>query len=249
VRTLSGRVALAALLLLVCACAEQAPDRQQLVVGLHDLELVAPEGWQHYDHGLQHRFENGSSHMTLTDHGAVFPKSFLREIRQARDLFHQERSMDARAILHRLSLRSAFPSQESWEAFDNQWRVLRRIGGSRPIVPDEVESAFTQAMAQIEALPAPGFTSVAIEALEGMFQGAHRELAQQQAMAVSGHDALLIDTWDRLTHDNRKSYLFVLNKGNLLVVRMESGRFPEMEPAFNSIVATIRVLELQGSGS
>ena len=240
---------LGANLLLVCACAEPAPEPQPLTVGLHQLELVVPDGWQHYDHGLQQRFENGTSHITLTDLGPVVPDSLLREIEHAHGLFRQDRSKDARAILYGLSPRSAFPSQQSWETFETPWDTLRRIGGKRPIVVAEVEGAFTRVIAQISALSARDFRTIAVDALEEMFQGAHRQIARREAMAFEGRDALLIDTWDRLTHNTRKRYLFILSQGNLLVARMELGKFSEMEPVFDTLVTTLRLVEPQKAGS
>ncbi len=208
-----------------------------------------PEGWQHYDHGLQHRFENGTSHITLTDLGPVLPESLLREIEHARELFRQDRGNDARTILHGLSPRGVFPSQQGWEAFERPWSKLRRVGGTRPIVVEEVEHAFTEAISRIAALPAPDLPTIAVAALEGMFQGAHREIARRQATTLDGVDALLIDTWDRLTHEARKRYLFMLNRGNLLVVRMELGKFSEMEPAFDTLLSTLRLVQIQGPAS
>jgi hypothetical protein len=56
---------------------------------------------------------------------------------------------------------------------------------------------------------------------------------------IDGLPAMRIETWDRLTHDHRESWLFVINRGNLLVLRMEMGRFARMQPAFDAMVNSL----------
>ena len=62
---------------------------------------------------------------------------------------------------------------------------------------------------------------------------------RSENVAVDGRGALLIDTWDRLNHTQRFRHVFVLNEGNLLLARMELGRFEEMEAAFDDLVASL----------
>jgi hypothetical protein len=71
--------------------------------------------------------------------------------------------------------------------------------------------------------------------------GPHRAVASEQAVVIDGRDAVILQSWDKLSHANRRNYLFVLNRGNLLVVRTELGDFSELEPAFRGLVDSLEI--------
>ena len=66
-----------------------------------------------------------------------------------------------------------------------------------------------------------------------------REVASSRHVLVGGRDALAIDTWDHLSHEFRKSYVFVNNQGDLLVIYMMQGRFEAMDAAFGELLASV----------
>lgn len=227
--------------LLGCTGPAPPPEPLALKVGVHEVRLVVPPGWQRIDHGREQRFENGQSHISLADMGPATAASFRREIDHARELFRLGQLEDARTLLDELRPRSLFPSEQRWEAFVGAWRKIRRKErDDRPLDPIAIERAYTEVLAEIDALPRPDMTTLAEALLESLGHDDRYDIALREARAIDGNEALLIDTWDRLSHDFRKRYLFVLNEGNLLVARMESGRFPDMEPAFDALVASLR---------
>jgi len=231
-------------LLLLGGCADPTPEPLSLTIGVHLVELESPPGWEHLDHGREQRFESDSSQISMADLGPVTSDGFVREILQARELYRRGQLDDSRAQLAELRLRPLFPSVQRWRSFTRPWNSIRLAGvGHHSEDPDLVESAYSEVLGEIEALPQPNLPALAISALASLGHEEQRhDVASQEAMAVSGRAALVVDTWDRLSHAQRKSHLFVLNKGNLLVTRMELGRFPEMKPAFDALVASLRVL-------
>ena len=58
-------------------------------------------------------------------------------------------------------------------------------------------------------------------------------------MEIYGRPAIRIETWDRLSHDHRQSFLFVLNEENLFLLRMELGKYAEMKPAFEALAGSL----------
>ncbi len=62
-------------------------------------------------------------------------------------------------------------------------------------------------------------------------------------MQVSGRGARMIDTWDHVSHQYRKRYLFVLNQKKLLVLYTMQGRFELMEPAFTEMANSLAIVD------
>jgi hypothetical protein len=230
-------------LVLAIGCAPQPPAPTEVTVGAHQVALVVPDGWQHYDHGRQQRFEKGMAKISLADMGPGTREGFKREVEYARELFRRGQIADARDRLGRLQVRRAFPSDERWRVFLESWRVVR--GTRRDSHPDSrtVERAYGAILAQISALPDPNLPSIARVMLDEMGHDERHDIAEEEAMAVDRRDALRVDTWDRLSHDFRKRYVFILDGGNILVAWTEFGKFAEMEEAFDALVASLELLE------
>lgn len=225
----------------LCACSEPPPVPLSLKIGVHEVELIAPPEWEHLDHGREQRFDQGMSQISLADMGPVTREGFEREIVHARELFRQRQLEDARTHLNELLLRPAFPNKGRWESFATPWNIVRRAGaGLNTADPEVIERTYAEVLAEIAALPTPDLPTITTAMLAKLGHDERYAIAEQQAMAISGRPALLVDTWDRLSHDQRRRYVFVLNEGNLLVARMELGRFSEMEPVFDALVASLR---------
>jgi hypothetical protein len=227
-------------LLLTCACSAPQPDPLPLTIGAHEVQLVIPAHWERFDHGRKQRFEIETLRISLADMGPVTREGFHFEIVRARELYRLGQLEDARTLLSTLQLRPAFPSEQRWTSFAMPWNKIRRAGLERvPLEPSAVESAYTEVLVEIDALPKPDMASLASAVLERIGHDQLRDIAEQRAMAIDGRGALLIDTWDRLNHTGRLRHVFVLNEGNLLLARMEMGRFAEMEAAFDDLVASL----------
>jgi hypothetical protein len=230
------------------ACAQQAP-KEQWTIGVHDLSLTVPAGWDHLDHGLEHRFHRELSQISLADIGPVTPPAYLRQIEHARELFRNDQALDARAHLDRLNLRSAFTSARRWEEFAESWKVARDGGQKLGTTPFEVENAYAEVLRQVARLATPELDILVHRALPELDHGAQRDVAGQREVEIDGCPGMWVETWDRLSHDHRQSYLFVLNGGNLLVARMELGKYPEMQPAFNALVDSLEIHPREGGDS
>ena len=228
---------------LAVACAPPPPDPVAVTVGVHEVELLVPDGWQHYDHGREQRFEKGFPQFTLADMGPATREGFKREIAYARDLYRRGQAADARDWLGRLRLRRAFPSEERWKVFVEPWNVVWRGGRGRNGDAEAVERAYTAVLAQVSGLPDPDLPTIARVMLDEMGHDERHDIAEQEAMAIDGRAALRVDTWDRLSHDFRQRHVFILNGGNVLVARTELGKFEDMEAAFDALVASLELPE------
>jgi hypothetical protein len=227
-------------LMLTLACSAPGPDPSPMTIGVHEVRLIAPVGWHHFDHGREQRFERGMLHISLADMGPATREGFHREIFHARELYRLGQLEDARALLGALNLRPAVPTEQRWRSFLVPWDKIRRAGlGRVPLGPDAVETAYTEVLVEIDALPKPDLESLAVSVLTSTGHDERRDVATQRAMAIDGHSALLIDTWDRLNHTGRMRHLFVLNEGNLLLARTEMGLFQEMDSTFDDLVASL----------
>lgn len=223
-----------------CSDPHPPPDPLLLTIGVHEVKIIAPPNWEHLDHGREQRFDKGMTQISLADMGPATREGFAREITHARELFRQRQLEDARAQLNDLHLRPAFPSQQRWDSFVKPWDKTRKAGqGLNSADTDTIERAYTEVLAEISALPTSDLPTIAAATLERLGHDERYAVAQQQAMAISGRPALLVDTWDRLSHAHRRRHVFVLNEGNLLVARMEAGQFSEMEPVFDAMVASL----------
>ena len=58
---------------------------------------------------------------------------------------------------------------------------------------------------------------------------------------IDGREGMRVETWDRLSHDHRKSYLFVLNEENLLVASMGLGQYSVMQAAFEALAGSLEI--------
>jgi hypothetical protein len=70
-----------------------------------------------------------------------------------------------------------------------------------------------------------------------------REEASRDPLIISGRPAMVVDTWDHLSHEYRKRYLFALNDRSLLVVYTMSGQFEKMEPTFTELTGSIAFVD------
>lgn len=201
-------------------------------VGVHALTLVAPRGFEHLDHGREHRFDAGTRQISLADLGPVTPAAFTRAIEAARELWHSDRPHDARQALSSLKLRALFRDHRRWQAIEPAWESIRRGR-------DDVDAGYERVLAELERLPAAELAELTESALAAIDEDERRDVAEIRETSIDGRPARIVDTWERLTHAGRRRHLFVLADGHLLVLRMESGAFERLEIAFERIAASL----------
>jgi hypothetical protein len=246
-RALTARAFIAVAVLLAGASCdrdpapEPEPEPVRVSIGAHDVAFRVPEGWLHLDHGLEHRFQREIAQISLADYGPVTAEGYVREIERARELFRRNQVLDARAHLDRLHLRPAFDDAGDWKDFTRWWRVVRDGGLGRNVEGADVEGAYIWVLSEVEALRSPDLDAIVEHVLPDLHYGAHRDVAERQPVEIDGRAGMRVETWDKLSHDHQKSYLFVLNADNLLVARMELGEFAVMQPAFDTLVETLEI--------
>jgi len=127
-----------------------------------------------------------------------------------------------------LDITVIFPS--GWEHIDygqqHQWRHdFQRIAiQDYDGLGSEIELAIARAMVKL-------------------LEDGRREIASRDTLQISGRDARMIDTWDHVSHQYRKRYLFVLNQNKLLVLYTMQGQFELMEPAFAELANSLAFID------
>lgn len=238
---ITGLSLLASACLLLDGCSESVPEPLQLKVGVHNITLDAPPGWQHLEDDVGNSFKREFAQILLNDTGPVTVEKFRRETERAREVFRRGELGQANDILNGLPLRSYFPGIERWQNFADSLNRARNLGtGLSHHDPDAIERAYTEILLQIGTLQNRDIVTLATEALAEHEALDRREIATQRALIIDQKSALLIDTWDRLNHTGRKRYIFVMNDGNFLVIRTGLGVFSDVEPSFEDLVASVR---------
>jgi hypothetical protein len=67
--------------------------------------------------------------------------------------------------------------------------------------------------------------------------------ASRHHWQIDGRDAVTVDTWDRLSHEYRKRFVFVNNERSLLAISMMPGQLEAMEEAFDTLTASLSFVD------
>ncbi len=240
-RLFGPAVALICLLATACVRVPETPPPTptRVDIGIHDVSFLVPQGWEHLDHGQEHRFQRELSQISAADLGPVTPEGYQRELRRAYQLFREDRFDDACAHVSGLDLGPAFPEADQRKKFlESWWRALDG-GRSTGNTWGDAQLAWEHILEEVERLPAPDLAALVENLFPSIETAAHREIAAQNRVEMFGRPAIRIETWDRLSHDHQKSFLFVLNEENLFVLRMERGKHAEMKPAFEVLADSL----------
>ncbi len=230
--------------LLATACErvpEPPPSPTRVDIGIHEISFLVPQGWEHLDHGREHRFHRELSQISAADLGPVTREGYLRDLRRAYQLFREDRIDDADAHVGGLDLSPAFPEGKPRNEFLESWRKALDGGRSTSISWGDAQIAWEYILEEVEFLPdsAPDLATLVKDLFPSIETAAHREIGAQNPVELSGRPAIRIETWDRLSHDHRQSYIFVLNEENLFLLRMEMGPYAEMKPAFEALAGSL----------
>ncbi|MDX2474977.1 MAG: hypothetical protein QNL91_14880 [Candidatus Krumholzibacteria bacterium] len=155
---------LAILLFLVTGCGKQDPVPLQ--VGTHDIAVVFPSDWEHFEYGEQHQWRQDFNRIAIQDYG--------------------------------------------------------RMGTM-------IDLAIDRALVKLR-------------------DDERREIASRDTLLVSGRDARMIATWDHVSHEFPKRYLFVLNQNKLLVLYTMQGQFDLMEPTFTKMANSLAFVDTVATG-
>lgn len=97
----------------------------------------------------------------------------------------------------------------------------------------------------IEVLDLPDYDLDALvdTGLHHLKEDERRDEASRERFELAGHEAMVVDTWDRLSHQHRKRFLFVGAGEGLLTIYMMQGEFEAMEPAFDALVTSLVLVD------
>ena len=68
--------------------------------------------------------------------------------------------------------------------------------------------------------------------------GEQRDEASRTRLTVGGKDAVLVETWDRLSHNWPRRFLFVWSGQDFVVLYTMAGTVEEAEPVFKAFAAS-----------
>jgi len=222
---------------LVLACGG-APEPVTVDIGVHRVSLVVPGGWQHYDHGREHRLETGEGDLILTDLGPVAADGYRTVILEALDLTRKGQREEAKQLLNRLTGGDAVGDEALRAALDECLDAIWREES-----PATAEAAFDSLLDQLDGFPEPDLATLASVALLDFDHGPRRDIERQGRLILDGREAHKILTWQRLTHNARRRHVFVVNRGNLLVIRTAMGSDDVLGPAFDAVVRSVDFVE------
>ena len=221
------------------ACSSRV-ETQVVDVGRHRVRFVCPAGWEHLDHGRQQLFRRGESQLSLTDLGPATPAAMVEELEAAERLWRDGPRRDAFERVRELrapALRFA-PSRQRAD-FWKPWTDVT-------YVPEAADSAaIGPAFAALiegtkvfaEVTPEHMVEYVVILASDGR----GREIAHRERRTIHGAPWIEVETWDRVSHLGRSRVAFVVDRGYLLALAIDWGRFERTGSVFEAVLASLEV--------
>jgi hypothetical protein len=233
--------ALVLLLALACRCSGlRGTPGQAVDVGHHHVRLVPPNGWERLDHGRAQLFRRDEAQLALVDLGPVTADAMAREVERARGLWLAGRRLDAFERVRELrSPALRYASHEQRAGFWQPWTDVTWAPGAADSAA--IGPAFDALIRGARALAAPTpdllYQYVADLALDTRGQ----EIASRERRIVHGHAWVVYDLWDRVSHGGPTRVAFTADDGDLLALTMDRGPYEQLEPAFESLLASLDI--------
>ena len=218
--------------------AQTADVQIEKLVGIHQLKFIVPRGWQHLDQGATQAFRNPGALLELDDLGTFSRLDIIDHIKAAQALYANGEPLAAQEHLKRLPfIQAAFLKAEDWLRVEDNWHNLtERQERDRP---RDVKAAYKQVLNSLYQQPKTDLSLVARKLLQIEDRSGQREVSQENAFSIDGRKAVLIETWDRLSHSMKKQHLFVLNEGNILALTVRLGPYDSVAQPFNEIATSL----------
>jgi hypothetical protein len=240
---LTGCAALLAVVIttaLSAGCVPAPAKPEAIRVGHHGVRLVPPPGWEHLDHGREQLFRNREAELTisLSDLGPSSRAGLVRELEAARRLWLEGRRKDAFARVRELHGPTlAFAPSEVRAKFWGPWNEVVYLGdhadsstvghgfdalveGTATLAPDSLEMMAAYAVMTTEDVPG-------------------REVARQERRVLHGATWVVVDTWSRVSHLDRRRIACLDDAGYLLALRMERGSVERAGLVFEALLGSI----------
>jgi hypothetical protein len=110
--------------------------------------------------------------------------------------------------------------------------------------PDSVEQDYARVLDALGQFSEVEFEDLVDRALVQLGHDQRRDIASRKRVTLEGREFLVVDTWDRLSHDYRRRHAFVINQGHLLVVWTKRGLFSEVEVPFTDLLQSLSIRAL-----
>ena len=203
------------------ACSPR-PVRHTFTLGAERVSVATPAGWEIVDRGSAVILRKADMELRLETIGAVGPVGIRREVESARRLWREGRGQDARWRLRTVRVPDAmFASTEQREAFWAAWSEVSNEGADYRTA----ESGFEHVLSSVAGLPPMEPDALADAWLAHDDPDRRRDVAQRRARTVDGRPAIVIDTWLRFDHTQRRRIALVFDNGYALALQTGQGAF------------------------
>lgn len=81
------------------------------------------------------------------------------------------------------------------------------------------------------------------KALRRLGENEQRDVAARTPLEIGSHKGLIVDTWDRLSHQHRKRFCFVQGNGPMLVIYTLHGTFEAVQADFDALIASVALVD------
>jgi hypothetical protein len=251
-RTIAVSVLAAAAAALACGVRDTssppAPDAGEgrwleLAAGVHRLRVQQPSGWEHLDQGREHRFRSGIAQLSITDHGPVAGAGYRARLRHVRELWLDGRGADASAAMARIDVApERFATHAERERFTDLWNQLHMSlrGPERGLDRQaDIQRDFDDLQRMLRLSRDPEVEELLPGLLEAYQFDSQRAIASVENVQVGDRTATIVETWDKLSHNNRRRYALISNEGSLLVVWTAFGGAGQTLPGFETLVDSL----------
>ena len=207
-------------------------------VGSHQLQFTVPKGWQHLDLGGIQSFRGSGALLEMEDLGTYSRSGLTKHIEQAQRLYRGGNRLAAQEHLKRLPFfQGAFLKSDDWRQVEPFWKTLMR--GQEQDQPERVKQAYQQVLTILSQQPRTDFETVTRKLLDIEDRNGQRDIAEWEIVSIDGRKAVLVETWDKLSHSMKQKRLFILNEDNILSLRVRSGPYEDIVAPFDQITASI----------
>ena len=233
-------IASLALTALALTCSK-VPNKAALDVGHHRVRLSPPDQWEHLDHGRAQVFRKEETQLVLEDFGTASRHGMVREIESARAIWLKGRRADAFARVHDLRGPSfSYTTSHARAVFWQPWWNMKAAFGE----PDSasIGIAFDSLIARTEGLAPDSPDAMARYAIEKTLGRRRYEVAHRGKRSIAGREWFEVETWDPVTHLDRRRFAVCDNDGYLLALYVERDPLGTAGAAFEGLLGSIEVL-------
>jgi hypothetical protein len=225
-------------LVLVAGCAPET--RIEFDVGAHHVSAAVPPGWEHLDQGKRHQFRRGDQRIVLEDMGPTGREGIAREVARARALWRSGRPGEGRQVMTMIPVPDeGFATAEVRRGFWETWSAAANADDRTDAAT--MEARFDRLMQASADMPERTPEQSIDDALKSVGEDGRRPIASRAIQDVNGRSWVMIDTWSRLGHEDRRPFAFLLNGGFVLMMRVDTASPAVARESFELVLRGLRV--------